>query len=339
VADLGELVAERYRLGEATAPLFPVAGGFLNRMWRLDATDGSFAVKELNLGRDWPCDFDAVFALELAALAAGVAMPEPLADPLSGRPVVAFEEPRTSVVVHRWVEGVPVPADPVADVFAFAVGREISRVHRLDVSWPEAAGRVPMPDERAWRGLAAQASRAAMPWAGRLADGAVDLARIGKLVEAWHDRASDVRVSHRDVGWKNLLDQSGRPILVDWEGAGPVAVSSELGHAGVGLAAGGAIADFDAEVFAAFVAGYAAGGGVLPSPGPHWLSMLFSNWTHFVRWNILRCLTNAVGTEPEDGPGLAVAHRVVEGGLTELRRALDQLGSLTEAIADAVARV
>ena len=54
-------------------------GKGFNRMYRLDTDQGSFAVKQLNLDRDWTFRHDDVFRFEQAAFAAGIPMPESIA--------------------------------------------------------------------------------------------------------------------------------------------------------------------------------------------------------------------------------------------------------------------
>ncbi len=58
------------------------------------------------LDRDSAFRHDDVFRLELAAVAAGIPMPEPIS-------------PDAEVVVHRWVEADAVPEEPVSRSFAF----------------------------------------------------------------------------------------------------------------------------------------------------------------------------------------------------------------------------
>jgi hypothetical protein len=78
VAPDAAVVAERFGVGTPRRPMERVHGGLLNRMWRLDTDEGSFAVKELNLHRDWTYRPHDVLRLEVAAFEAGVPMPEPM---------------------------------------------------------------------------------------------------------------------------------------------------------------------------------------------------------------------------------------------------------------------
>ena len=92
-------------LGTPLRPMTRLHGKGFNRMYRLDTDQGSFAVKELNLDRDWTFRHDDVFRLERAAFAAGIPMPEPISAD-------------ADVLVHRWVEGEKLPEEPVSKELA-----------------------------------------------------------------------------------------------------------------------------------------------------------------------------------------------------------------------------
>src|SRR5439155_278709 len=115
--------ARRMNLDHLGTPLRPMTrlhGKGFNRMYRLDTDQGSFAVKELNLDRDWTFRHDDVFRLERAAFAAGIPMPEPISAD-------------ADVLVHRWVEGEKLPEEPVSKAFAFEIGEILALIHALDV--------------------------------------------------------------------------------------------------------------------------------------------------------------------------------------------------------------
>src|SRR3954449_3389623 len=131
-----------------------VHGGFANRMYRLDTDQGSFAVKELNLGdRRWPYPVEDVFRFERAAFAAGIPMPEPIS--ASDR-----------ALVHRWVDGEKVPEAPVSAAYAFEIGEILARIHALDVAWTRVSIEDPTP--RDWPELAERAVATGQPWADEL---------------------------------------------------------------------------------------------------------------------------------------------------------------------------
>ena len=291
-----------------------VHGGLLNRMWRFDTDDGSFAVKELNLDRGWTYRADDIFRFERAAFEAGIPMPEP----------VAANE---TVLVHRWVDGDPVPIDrPVSADLAGQVGGLLARIHALDVEWTHVSIEDPMPTEEEWRELADRAG--GQPWSDELVAAVPVLAAIGAFVDAV-GQPEPIVLTHRDVGQKNLLVRHGRPILLDWETTGKMPLAAELGSTALTLATGRDLDSLDPTVFRATLDGYVDAGGHLPEPGTHWFADHLSGWTWFLRWNVERCLP---GTELPSGPDLAVTHETVRSGLAVLPAvyaSIDQLAILT----------
>jgi Ser/Thr protein kinase RdoA (MazF antagonist) len=315
VIDAGA-VAARFALGRTVGEPVRVHGGLLNRLWRIDTEGGSFAVKELNLDRGWALRHDDVLRLEQAAFAAGVPMPQPVPDPTTGSALAVIRG--ASVIVHRWVDGAPMPPLPVSCAIAHEVGVALARLHALHVDWPHVSIEDPMPTEAAWRDLADRAVASRQPWADALAAAVPALGEIGRRVDA-AGHPEPLVLTHKDIGQKNLLDVDGNPVIVDWETSGMLPLAYELGQTALGLARGEEVDAIEPAVFAAVLDGYVDGGGTLPAPGEHWFTGHLSGWTWFLRWNVERCLT---GVEPVGGPGLAVAHDVVARGVRLLPEAL-----------------
>lgn len=318
-------VADAFALGTPQREPVAISGGLLNRMWRLDTDRGSFAVKELNLDRGWATRFDDVLRVELAAFAAGIAMPEPV--PVGGHAVA--EICGASVLVHRWVDASRIPIEPVTPAFASRVGTSLALMHSLDVEWTHVSIEDPMPTEEHWTLLADRAGSAGLAWAQDLAGAAPALGAIGRFVDAASDADETIVVTHRDVSQKNLLDDDGTPVVLDWETTGRMAVSRELGSTALNLAKGRDLNSLRPDVFHAVVDGYIDAGGHAPRPGPHWFVDFFSGWTWFIGWNVERCLGDRDLTAGQD---LAVADDVIRNGLHTLPQAfarLDGLATLT----------
>jgi aminoglycoside phosphotransferase (APT) family kinase protein len=305
-------------LGVPAGPMIRVAGGFANRMYRLDTDQGSFAVKEMNLlDRRWTYRARDVFRFERAAFAAGIPMPEPISAD-------------HHALVHRWVEGEKIPEAPVPPAYAFEIGEILARIHALDVAWTPAPDEEPAP--RDWPELAARATATGQPWAGDLASRAGTFLAIADFVDTC-ERPGPVVLTHRDIQPWNLLARAGRPVLLDWELSGMLDLSGELGSTALSLAKGPGFDDIRPAIFRALLDGYAAGGGVLPPPGPSWFVFLLGGWLGHTRWNILRCLA---GVEAGTGPDLALSHESVRDGLRGLPELFGRLPEL-EALSAAAA--
>ena len=288
-----------------------VQGKASSSVYRLDTEQGSFAVKELGLGRDRTFTHDAVLRFERAAFAAGVPMPEPISAD-------------AEVLVHRWVDGDEVPEGPVSRAFALEIGEILARIHALDVNWTHTSVKDPAP--RDWRELARRAAVTDQPWADVLA-GTVDaLLAIADFVDTC-ERPGPVVLTHRDIHPWNLLAREGRPVVLDWELSGSLELASELGSTALSLSKGSGFDHIDSAVFRSVLDGYVAGGGALPPSGPSWFVFMISGWLGFTRWNIVRCLA---GVEATTGPDLALCREEVRNGLHGLPDMFGRLHSLED---------
>jgi aminoglycoside phosphotransferase (APT) family kinase protein len=296
-------------LGTPTGPPVRVHGGYAHRTYRLDTDQGSFAVKELNLvDRRWTYHVEDVFRFERAAFAAGIPMPEPISA-------------SHHTLVHRWVEGEPVPEAPVSAAYAFEIGEILARIHALDVAWTHVSAE--HPTARDWPELAEGAAATEQPWADELASHVETFLAIADFVDTC-ERPGPVVKTHRDIQPWNLLARDGRPVVLDWELSGMLDLSSELGSTALSLAKGPGFDDIEPTIFRSVLDGYVAGGGTLPPSGPSWFVFMIGGWLGFTRWNILRCLA---GVEASTGPDLALSHESVRNGVRGLP---DLFGRLPE---------
>jgi hypothetical protein len=234
-------VAARFELGRLLREPVPVSGGLSNELWRLHTDDGAFAVKRMIVNVDSPTfieNLEAAFIIERRAWAAGVPMPEPIHEPLSGRALARLDGELFRV--HRWVDGTP-GAGSAAEAAAL-----LARIH--------AAGKP------RW-GQAHSRSWAADRWGA-------ELVRLVHRVETGPDRGLVVD-SHGDLDRKNtlrLLD--GTLTAVDWDAAGPVPVVHET----VGVALDWS--DAQPNTFAEAISAYVRHSGVVIPPQP-WV---FAGW-------------------------------------------------------------
>lgn len=307
-----------------------VSGGLLNRLWKLTTDRGVFAVKELNLDRDWTCDHEAVLELERAAFSAGVPMPEPVPD--SDRCAVAVLENGASVLVHRWVDGRPVPTDaPITESLARGIGSALAAIHRLGLDWHKFEHEHnPLPDEDEWRSLADRARAAGLVWADDLANAAPTLHEVRQRVEETVARNDPLVLCHRDINQKNLLDLDGGPIILDWEAAGPTFIGSDLGGC---LNMAIHENELGRSVASALLDAYVDAGGSVPEVGIHWLVQPMAGGVWFLRWNVLRCLAG----QESSGQPLTVAHRVIRQELRAIPQALRTIDERLAVISHLVA--
>ncbi|HEY3763922.1 MAG TPA: phosphotransferase [Gaiellales bacterium] len=256
-------VMAAFRLAGAPTALAPVAGAWSNRLYRLETTEGFYAVKELENPWDEPRfaqRLGAAWRFEQDARAAGIAAPEPIPAP-GGACAISLERPgrgEALVRVHRWVDGVAAPAGPVsADVAGWA-GQTLARLHGLAVA---PADRSLFPYTGAatadrWPELVAAARRAGAGWADALERAGGAVFAIADLAAAAAHRPGDEVMSHADFDQRNVLLTPSGPVLCDWDVASPVVPRCEL--AGVALSLGAWV---DMDVAREVVRAYRAAGG------------------------------------------------------------------------------
>ena len=295
-------------LGAPLRPMTRVPGKSSNRVYRLDTDRGSFAVKQLDVVREWPFPHDDVFRFEQAAFAAGIPMPEPISAD-------------AEVLVHRWVEGEEVPEAAVSRAFAFEIGEILARIHALDVTWTHGSVEPPTPQD--WPALAERAAATGQPWADELADAVDVLLAIADFVETC-ERPGPVVLTHRDIHPWNLLARNGRPVVLDWEISGNLELAGELGSTALSLSKGHGFDDIDPAVFGSVLDGYVAGGGAVPPPGSSWFVFMIGGWLGFTHRNVVHCLAGGEATDPD----LATCHDEVRNGLHGLPELFSRLAEL-----------
>jgi hypothetical protein len=236
-----ERVAVSFELGRPVGHAEPVPGGLSNDLWRLDTDRGAFAVKRMVMHADLPAfveNVEAAFLVEQHAWAAEVAMPEPVADPSTGRALARIDG--SLFRVHRWVEARTGSGSPGE------VAGLLASIH--------AAGR---------------ARWATLPGAGWTANRwGAELVRLTQRVEGTPPR-SVVVDSHGDLDRKNTLRGSdGVLMAVDWDAAGPVSAAQEAVSVALEWS------DTDPNGFAEIIDAYVRGSGIAV-PAQPWV---FAGW-------------------------------------------------------------
>jgi len=213
-------LARRFGLGGfARLSDGPVARGKQGVVWRLETSEGSWAVKApLHPSSEDEVRPAAVF--QEAAHAAGV--PTPQVRRTTDGDVFATVA-GSLVRVYEWVN--LLPPDPGLD--PARVGAVLAVIHQVSVPalgstdpWYEE----PVGAER-WDRLVRQLSDAGAPFAGRLADLREELVAL----ESWLEPPRMLQACHRDLWADNLVGTpDGGVCVIDWENSGAADPSQEL---------------------------------------------------------------------------------------------------------------
>ena len=213
-------LARRFALGRAARLSDgPVARGRQGVVWRLDTSDGSWAVK-VPFHRCGEDEVRLATAFQEAAYDAGV--PTPRVRRTTDGCVFAVMDDR-QVRMYAWVD--LRPPDPALD--PARVGAVVAGLHRVTAaelgpldSWDHD----PIGADR-WDQLVGQLREAGAPFAGRLADLRDELVEL----ESWIEPPQMVRTCHRDLWADNVLPTAdGDVCVIDWENSGSADPSQEL---------------------------------------------------------------------------------------------------------------
>lgn len=217
--DAAEL-ARRFGLGRAVRLSDgPVARGKQGLVWRLDTSDGRWAVK-VPFEPESEGEVGASTVFHEAAYAAGVPAPQVRR---STEGLVFATVGGHQVRVYEWVD--VLRPDPKLD--PGQVGAVVAAIHRVQVA--EAGPLDPWYCEpigaSRWDQLVGLLLEAGAPFAGRLAGLRDELVAL----ESWIEPPQQIQTCHRDLWADNVLPTaSGGICVIDWENSGAADPNAEL---------------------------------------------------------------------------------------------------------------
>ncbi len=297
-------ICAAFDLGEPSGDVTPVAGGLTHRMLRLATSRGVFAVKLIN--RDWGNPdyvpwYERAFKVELAAFAAGIAMPRPVPVAWTGACLAEIADGARSPImarVHEWVEGAPLTHESASASDAREVGAIVAAIHALAIAPTGNAEHLSSALDRVhWGNLLERGRAGGTAWSGAL-EAALPI--VDGLIAFVQSATPDVRsmiMSHRDSDAKNVLRaKDGRLLLIDWDAASPVVARRDVAtHALVW--GGGYAGEPNPALARAFVAGYRGAGGVYDNPRADDFAEFLRVMLYWCEFNLRRTLGERLASE------------------------------------------
>ncbi len=253
-----------FRLDGPPISMTEVGGAWSNRVFRLEAESGVFAVKQMrNPWRiaHWEEWLAQAWSFELRAIEAGVTAPQPVVNPATGgclARVSRGDGEAVSARLHRWVTGRALGTWVVHPQTARWAGDVLATMHRLGVK-PRARSLFPFPNAdnaKRWPELTEAAYRSGADWAGLMAAAAPSVSVIAELVQSAGHRPDEEVMSHGDVDQKNIIATGQGPVLCDWDVAHPVVPRRELADVAMSMGCWS-----DVDVAREVVRAYRAHGG------------------------------------------------------------------------------
>lgn len=236
-------VASAFGLVGRVGSLDPVGGAWSNQAFRLDVGDDAFAIKViLNPWElpEWFDRLDEAWIVEQAAIAAGVAAPQPVPNPVTGGWRADVERAggggSAPVRAHRWLDGRPAPIEPASEPLARWCGATMATIHRLALqpTRPEVFPARDAGSAHRWPELLDQIASARVTWEGLARNATAAVREIAELHRAAVEEP--MLMGHRDIDQKNILLDGVGPALCDWDVAGPVRPRAEVADVAVSMA-------------------------------------------------------------------------------------------------------
>ncbi len=315
-------ICAAYGLGPVAGIPVAAARGEQGVIWRFGTASGNWAVKQLLFPVAEP-DAARDVAFQLAALAAGIPLPEPRLTTAGTVVLPAGQAAWGSAVrVYRWAE---LADDP--PVSAAEMGALLARLHGVllyDPGPPPADPWFTRPSGQAeLAALLAAASQAAESWAPLLGR------RLAELIEAERMISQPdpalLLTCHRDLNLENVRRAAGTTglVVLDWENCGPAEPARELAAVLADLAV-----DLGLQAASAAHAGYVAAGGPARLTGPADFGMAVAVQGHLLQVYGYRALAPG---EPDETRATARRrlHQMLERPVTLqlARRLLDLVSS------------
>ncbi|WP_051525152.1 phosphotransferase [Exiguobacterium artemiae] len=296
---LFKTISRRFKLGELLTDPDPLSGGLLHKMFLLQTTTGTYAIKLLNpiiLSR--PTARQNFIDSERIVTA--------LAGEVSALPALTINGSALHQIgtqyylVFPWVDRLTLPIHQVTPNHTELIGKQLAQIHTADLSslpiqQTAASPESPVPWDTFAEKIRQQGHTLLEPYW-------TDLKRIKR----WDNEASSALkqlrgtsvLSHRDLDAKNVLWKSGAPILIDWESAGPIHPMHDFLETILYWSL-----DEQNHVrrdhFEAFVKGYHAAGGRLDYPLEPALSAGYASKLGWLAYSLSKALRLETVTEQE----------------------------------------
>lgn len=289
-------ICEVFQLGTVLNDAIPVSGGLIHRMWRVDTSHGSFAVKELDaeIMKRPGIKESYIKSEEIAAALKSENIPAETA--LINHRTPLYKIDGSIVMVFPWVEGKTLTSAQVTTEHASQIGKIVAAIHLANITTLN----LPIPEihfvsEERWHSLVDEALNNKVLWAAEADKNLPNWIAWTNLYKKAKKRLNqNLIISHRDMDPKNVIwRDSISPVLIDWEGAGLINPTEEVINVALEWA-GMTEIQFRKDIFSAVIEGYCSSGACLVKSEIHdALYGLIGGVLNWLEFNMFRSLDSS----------------------------------------------
>ena len=211
-------------IGEVSAPMQNVSGGFMHRMYKVTAvgTEGSrsFAVKHLNpeIMKRPQAQVNYARAEKLEMILEKGGLPIVPALVFDGKKMQEFEG--NYFYIFDWHDAKVTDWDNITEEQCFLAGNTLGKIHAIDFDLKEIGVEQIAPEfsQIAWKKYVKQAMESKNEIASLLQENLELLNYAQKQVnEARQNLPAIIRISDEDMDPKNVMWENGKPLVIDLE--------------------------------------------------------------------------------------------------------------------------
>jgi thiamine kinase-like enzyme len=289
-------ICDVFHLGTPLSDAIRVSGGLIHRIWKINTSNGSFAVKELDAAIMKRSGSHESYrkSEEIAALLKTKKIP--LQTALINNNTPLYETDGSIIMVFPWVEGKTLMLNQVTTQHANQIGMIVAAIHAATITtldFPLAQAQL-ISAER-WHSLVDEALNNKLAWAVQAHKNLPNLIAWSNLYRQAKQRLNQhVVMSHRDLDPKNVIwIDANHPILIDWEGIGLINPTEEIIYVAIEWA-GITEKLFRKNIFLAVIESYCANGGhLVESEIQDALYGLMGGYLNWLEFNMFRSLDSS----------------------------------------------
>lgn len=284
---------EHFNLGRLIQEPQRVHGGLLHIMWRIDTSQGSYAVKQLSKNINLKDD-DIVNNYEISERIAyqfankGI----PAIYAISKDKKYLFIVDNTGYLLYPWVEAKVLDKDAINQTWALEIARVLAMIHHVNLNLDELEE--PEFDIHTNQSLIEkvdEAKRKNAVLSDLLRKNLDILLNINEnYINAIAILRESIVISHGDLDQKNVMwTTANKPLLIDWESARKLNPTYEIINASLDWS--GITTEFSKELFCKMINAYKDAGGIIDKryvEAAFW--GVLGNWINWTVYNIKRVI-------------------------------------------------